>query len=171
MLKLGIIVNKRNIDGTLIVLPIIENVKDIKRNSIVKVGYSENFSTEYKIIDIISTRNKYLIKLRSIDTPEKADELKEQAIFIDKKDLIFDEISSRFNYQDFKVINLNDGALIGYVKDYFELPANDVLLVKNHNKEYLIPFIKDVIYEINENKKYIKIIPIEGLLNDGENED
>ena len=45
----------------------------------------------------------------------------------------------------------------------FETGANDVWIVKGE-KEYLIPYIEDVVKDIDIETKTIKITPMEGLL-------
>ena len=52
---------------------------------------------------------------------------------------------------------------IGRVINIFETGANDVWVVKG-DKEYLIPYIEDVVKDIDVEGKSIKITPMEGLL-------
>ncbi|GIN70496.1 ribosome maturation factor RimM [Bacillus sp. J14TS2] len=54
---------------------------------------------------------------------------------------------------------------IGIVKEILTPGANDVWVVKSdEGKEYLIPYIQDVVEEISIDNKEIFIHPIEGLL-------
>ena len=53
----------------------------------------------------------------------------------------------------------------GYVIDVLHMPANDVIIVSFNNNEYLIPFIDDVVLNINHSLKEITIEPILGLFN------
>jgi 16S rRNA processing protein RimM len=59
----------------------------------------------------------------------------------------------------------SDGLMIGKIEDILETDSNDVYIVKDKDKEYLIPAIKDVIKEIDLRKKRIIIEIIDGLLN------
>ena len=45
------------------------------------------------------------------------------------------------------------------------MPANDVIIVSFEDNEYLIPFIDDVVLNINHSLKEITIEPISGLFN------
>ena len=58
-----------------------------------------------------------------------------------------------------------DGETIGTVKEILTPGANDVWVVKRKNgKDVLIPYIADVVMDVNVNDKIITIRPMEGLL-------
>jgi 16S rRNA processing protein RimM len=58
-----------------------------------------------------------------------------------------------------------EGEEIGTVKEILSPGANDVWVVKGEKgKEHLIPYIEDVVKEIDIEKGYIMIEPLEGLL-------
>ncbi|MBA2874015.1 ribosome maturation factor RimM [Thermaerobacillus caldiproteolyticus] len=57
------------------------------------------------------------------------------------------------------------GETIGTVKEILTPGANDVWVVKGNNgKEILIPYIADVVIDVNVKEKTITIRPMEGLL-------
>jgi 16S rRNA processing protein RimM len=57
------------------------------------------------------------------------------------------------------------GERVGEVKEILTPGANDVWVVKGENKsEYLIPYIQDIVKEVNVQEKKIIIEPMEGLL-------
>ncbi|GER65601.1 ribosome maturation factor RimM [Weizmannia acidilactici] len=57
------------------------------------------------------------------------------------------------------------GDKVGVVKEILTPGANDVWVVQaEHQKEYLIPFIEDVVKEVDPAEKRIVIEPMEGLL-------
>ncbi|MGG3738671.1 ribosome maturation factor RimM [Aeribacillus pallidus] len=58
-----------------------------------------------------------------------------------------------------------DGEVIGQVAEILTPGANDVWVVKGPNrKEFYIPYIDDVVKEVNIDEKKITIEPMEGLL-------
>ncbi|MBK5277162.1 MAG: 16S rRNA processing protein RimM [Desulfuromonadales bacterium] len=62
-----------------------------------------------------------------------------------------------------KVIT-DDGTLLGTVADIFETGSSDIYVVRNEEREYLIPAIGDVIKDIDPVGGKIIVTPIDGLL-------
>ena len=61
-------------------------------------------------------------------------------------------------------VHLKEGAFLGTVSSVLETGENDLLIVKEDQKEYLIPVIKKIVKKIDLEQKRIIIDPIEGLL-------
>ena len=57
-----------------------------------------------------------------------------------------------------------DGEVIGEIKDILQTGANDVWVVKGAKKEHYIPYIEDIVQDINIEDKKITIHVMEGLL-------
>ena len=72
----------------------------------------------------------------------------------------------RYYYHDIVGLDVftNTGNPLGQVSDILNTGSNDVYIVKNGNKEILIPAIKDVVKEIDLAQKRIIIEAIEGIL-------
>ncbi|MGD6793702.1 ribosome maturation factor RimM [Metabacillus indicus] len=63
------------------------------------------------------------------------------------------------------IVLTDEGAEIGTVKEILETGANDVWIIKRKGKkDALIPFIDDVVKEINPEEKRIVISLMEGLI-------
>jgi 16S rRNA processing protein RimM len=62
------------------------------------------------------------------------------------------------------VINVADGTLLGYLDEIIPTPAHDVYVVRQGEREVLLPAVEDVIVEINMEAEVIKVAPPEGLL-------
>jgi len=70
-------------------------------------------------------------------------------------------------YLDEEIINLNvyvDNLFIGTVKKIDKHSKNELLVVKNQEKDYLIPYNFDIILSINIKEKRIDIQNIKGLI-------
>lgn len=58
----------------------------------------------------------------------------------------------------------DDGTLLGTVADIFETGSSDIYVVRNEEREYLIPAIADVIKSVDPTGGRIVITPLDGLL-------
>ena len=71
-----------------------------------------------------------------------------------------------FYYSDIIGCTVFDGETpIGRVKEIFETGANDVWVVQG-DKEYLIPYIADVVQEVDVSGRRIQITPLEGMFDE-----
>lgn len=62
--------------------------------------------------------------------------------------------------------NLEDGTLLGDVKDVLNLPGQDVLVIQANSGEVLIPFVRALVPEVDIPGKRLTVIPpiIEGKM-------
>lgn len=62
--------------------------------------------------------------------------------------------------------NLEDGTLLGDVKDVLNLPGQDVLVIEANSEEVLIPFVRALVPEVDIPGKKLTVIPpvIEGKI-------
>ena len=72
------------------------------------------------------------------------------------------------SYYHFEIIDMavyaEDGRYLGRIKDILATGSNDVYVVKDKEKEYLIPAIRDVIKEVDTKAKRMVIALMEGLI-------
>jgi 16S rRNA processing protein RimM len=61
-------------------------------------------------------------------------------------------------------VTTTDGRVLGEVVETFSTGANDVWVVRDGSREYLIPTIADVVREIDRSARRIVIEPMPGLL-------
>ena len=84
-------------------------------------------------------------------------------VYINKEYLILKEDE----YLDEDLIGLDvmiNNKVVGVVKNIEKYPQQNLILVKNSKKEFLIPYVSDIIEEINFEKRYISIQDIKGLV-------
>lgn len=148
---------------------------DLKRFSQVKkVFISSSFARPedsrekeevYRIKRSRIFQGKVLLQLEGIENREKADSLRGKYLEIEREDVpalpegryyLFDLIGSQ--------VETLKGEKVGEVKEVLFSPANDILVVKKGKKEFLIPFIKNVVKEIDLEKKLIFVEDLKGLL-------
>lgn len=71
-------------------------------------------------------------------------------------------------YYHFEIIGMEvhveDSRCLGRIVDIFQTGSNDVYVVRDKDREYLIPAIHDIIKEVDTEKKRMVIFPMEGLI-------
>ncbi|MFJ3387202.1 MULTISPECIES: ribosome maturation factor RimM [Lysinibacillus] len=84
------------------------------------------------------------------------------------KDQLTDDLLEENEYFFHEIIGCTivseEGETIGAVTDILQTGANDVWVVKGTKKEHYIPYIEDIVKEINIDEKKIVIHVMEGLL-------
>ncbi len=176
MKYIGTIVNTKGTAGSIFVGEVPAAVEKIKPGAIIKIGYSENFGQSYTLKHWKKNTKGAILDIEGITSKEHAMTLKEQGVFCSQDDIIRDDRKPYFDDEllDFIVVNVEDETEIGRVIDYWEMPANDVLLVATAHGELPVPMIEDVIDFIDEESGVIGIIPMDGLfdlLNNDEDKD
>jgi len=121
---------------------------------------------ETKKIQSLKKINKYvLVSFFGVNDPETALKYRGAIISTDKN--LLSDLQETEYFHD-QIIGLtvytSDGDIIGTVSEIFETGSNDIFVVNGSEKEYLIPAIKDVIKNINLEKRSITIKVLEGLL-------
>ena len=87
---------------------------------------------------------------------------KGEYIFVNKEDVILND----YEYLDEDIIGLNvyvDDRLLGRVNRIEKHSVNEILVVKNDEKNYLVPYNFDIILNIDLEKKEMKVKNIVGL--------
>jgi 16S rRNA processing protein RimM len=56
------------------------------------------------------------------------------------------------------------GESLGILKDIFATGSNDVYVVRQGRREYMIPALEDVVVEIDLTRRVMTISPYDGLL-------
>ncbi len=112
-------------------------------------------------------KNMIICKIEGVDTPEDAEKLRNQMLYMHRDDLELDE--DTYFIQDLigmTVKNADTGEIYGTIDDVFQTGANDVYSIKNGDKSYLIPAIADVVITTDIDSGIMTIRPLEGLFDE-----
>ena len=113
-------------------------------------------------------KGAFLIKFKDIHTIEEAEKIKNLQLKIDEQNLSELEEGEFYFYEIIgcEVFDDENSNKIGNIIDILQTGANDVWVIKDINgKEQLIPYINDVVKNIDIKNKKVYIEVIEGLLN------
>lgn len=109
-----------------------------------------------------------LVKFAGVDTPEAAQKLRGQIVYMDRELDTLEE--GEYYVQDLiglEVVHAETGESYGTVTDYLENGANGIYVLKYRDgSEKMIPAIKEVVKKVDLDANRLEIIPLEGLFED-----
>jgi 16S rRNA processing protein RimM len=119
----------------------------------------------YKVISLTAHKNGFLMKLDGISSFEEAERYRGSEILIRKETLS----REKDEYFWFELIGLevflDSGRFIGILQNIINTGSNDIYIVKEGNKELLIPALHGIVLTVDlENKRMVIADNIDGLL-------
>ncbi len=124
-------------------------------------------SDVYKIDRLKYKKNQAVLKIVGFDTVEDATKLVGVKIYIDKNAIkVSNDEFFIVDLIGLSVVDIDTDECYGKISEVVQNPANDIYIVKNNDKEYLIPAVLEIVPKISLEDKTVYIRPIEGLLND-----
>ncbi|HYE78288.1 MAG TPA: ribosome maturation factor RimM [bacterium] len=126
-------------------------------------------TTEYRIAAVRTHQGQPLLTLEGVDDRDKAEALRGQILYIAREDR--QPLAAGEYYQADLIgltVLLPDGIPLGTLAEIIETGANDVYEVRGNGRTYLIPATKEVLGEVDLGAGILRITPIPGLLEGGE---
>ena len=164
-LEIGQIVNTFGIKGFVKIYPYVD---DITRFDDLKTVYisTKKQETKLEIEEIKYQKNMVLAKFKGIDTVENAEKLRNSYVKIDRKDAIKLEEGQYFIADLLGLdVFLDTGEKLGILDDIFNNGSTDIYVVKNElGKQFLLPYIDEVIKNIDLENEKITVHIIDGLI-------
>ncbi len=161
-IRVGKIINTHGIKGYVKCLPLTD---DINRFNDLEYIFTELDSFKRKIKEVWFGKGLVYLKLENINDVSSAEKFKNTYITIEKDQLkkLPEDTYYIFDIEGLSVYNV-EGKFLGEIKKVLQTGANDVYVVEDSNKQYLIPAIKKVIKEINIKENRVVIQPLDGLI-------
>ena len=97
----------------------------------------------------------WYITIGTINSREKADLIRGFKIFADKKFLTVPEDQYMIDDILGSVVYSEDGCEIGKLIDVQNYGATDLFVIQQYGREYMVPFVKDIILNVNPKLKTI----------------
>jgi len=131
--------------------------------------YIENKSSdtpqEFNITSFSFHKNTAILELHGVDSREQAQSLSGREVYIEESEL------GELEEDEFYFLELigleaftDDGTYLGKVEDIMERTIQNILIIKNGEKELLIPMADPIVKEVNLEEGKIVITPIKGML-------
>ncbi|MGN0621856.1 MAG: ribosome maturation factor RimM [Porcipelethomonas sp.] len=163
-LETGKIVNIHGLKGEVKIMPWSDSPDFICEFDLIYVGKQKK---EYEVEFSRVHKNMVLAKLRGVDTPEAANELRNKIVYIDRSEIELEEGVYFINdIIGLTVKDASDGRVYGKITDVLQTGANDVYEIKDGDRTYLVPAIEDVIVSTDIEDGVMTISPLEGLFDE-----
>lgn len=164
LITIGKVIKVHSNKGTLKVHPITdfpEHFKTLKEVFLVKAATYLKVAVEKACFH----KNCILLTLSGYGSREEAEKWRGAIIAIEQKDLW---PLGKDEYYYFDLIGLqvitDEGRELGTISNIFPTGSNDVYVVKDNDKEYMLPAIKDVVQKVDLEKRIMYVHLLEGLI-------
>lgn len=165
LILIGKITGTHGIKGQIRVVPYSGDAESILSLRTLWVRMHDGRYSSFRISRAVEHKRKALASIAGIEDINAALPLVGCEVYV-CRDQLPDLPEGEYYWQDLLGLSVVDeqGGCIGELADIFVTGAHDVYVVKDGEKEYLIPAVIDVVVEINLNARTITVRPPEGLL-------
>jgi 16S rRNA processing protein RimM len=126
------------------------------------LGDSENSSEKVELLEKASDGKQVRCTFKGIDSRSEAEAINGKFIYasVEKDDEINQISGDLVGYT--VVTDLGD--IVGELTEILWLPVNDIYVIRNGEREILIPVVPEVVKTIYHEERAIEITPMDGLL-------
>nr|WP_242854387.1 ribosome maturation factor RimM [Oxobacter pfennigii] len=161
-MRIGKIVNTQGIKGEVRVIPLTEDIN--RFDDLNFVFLDDEKLVKLEIEQVKYHKNFVLIKFMGYDDMSKSETLKDNYILIDRANAIKLPKGSYFVSDLINLSVYEKDVFLGKIIDILTTGSNDVYIVKDKDREILIPALKSVVKEININEGKMEVELPEGLM-------
>ena len=121
----------------------------------------------FKIKSVRGAKSPFIVKFEGIDSIEAAQILSGQEVLVAKEDLESLPVGEyyRFEIEGLKAFD-DTGKYYGVIEDVIATGSNDVYVVREDGKEWLVPMIDSVVQSIDLEQGKLIFHCVEGLFED-----
>ncbi len=165
LILIGQVVRPYGLTGLLRIVSYAESKETFLRAGSVFLDKGEDGLFERRVVSIRAHHSIYLLKVSGLRSVDEAEFFRGAAILIGKDSVVRNDEDEFFWYELIGLnVYLTTGQYLGVLKGIFPTGSNDVYVVENEGREFLIPAIHQVVKEINRAQKRMVISPMRGLL-------
>lgn len=156
-LEAGQIVSTHGVQGEVKIMPWCDGPEFLQEFSTLYIE-----EKPYRVLSSRIHKNMLLCRLEGVDTMNAAQAMKDKLVSIDRDSANIPE--DRVFISDLIGLPVYEGdTLLGTLKDVYTGPANDVYLVREGQREYMIPAVSEFLEDVNVDEGYIKVRLIPGM--------
>lgn len=164
MIAIGQIAKSVGLKGELKILPLTDRMQRFERLQSVWLGRDDKAGTKYDIEAVRIARDHVVLKLKGVESRSSADALKTHYVLIHDDEV--EKAAGAFFIHDLVGMSAvtEGGAKVGTIEDVIRLPGGDTWVIRNGEKEILIPGVQEFIRSVDVVGRKVVIHVIEGLV-------
>ena len=163
----GKVTRSHGLKGEMKFRPFIKDEDILKDICGVKLGPDESTGQELQVENLRGHYSKRIVKFKGFNSIEAVQELSGHLVYIKREDF---KVLPDGQYYWFEIEGLNvyelDGRYYGQVVEVMATGSNDVYVVRDGDKEILLPMIDSVVKLIDLEQGKLVFKNIEGLIED-----
>ncbi|EFK06669.1 16S rRNA processing protein RimM [delta proteobacterium NaphS2] len=160
----GRVLRPHGMEGLLRISSFSHSVASLLNAETVFLKLENGKSRHTKVISARPHKNIFLVKLAGLTNIDQAEALRGADIYISKSTLV----RERDEYFWFELLGLSvfsdDGDFLGVVSQIIPAGSNEIYVVKNKEREILLPAAHEVVNHIDLKNGKMIVSPVEGLL-------
>lgn len=164
---MGKVIRPHGLKGLLKIVSYARSEQTFLRSGFVFLKSGSGEIEQFKVSSVRAHKNNVILGLDGLRALEDAERYRGAEIHI-SKDALGHEHEEEGEYYWFELIGLkvylNTGSFIGTIQAVLPAGSNDIYVVREGEREILVPATHEVIEEIDLEGKKMVIFPMEGLL-------
>ncbi len=162
---MGKVVRPHGLEGLLRIKSYAQSEESFLKAGIIFLKSASGETHEHRVVSVKPHKTIFLMKLMGVNSLEEAEKYRGSAILISKDFLSRKNSEEYFFYELIGLkVYLKKGKYLGTIKHVLSTGSNDIYVVREGEKEVLIPAIHDVVKEIDLTNKRMIVSEVEGLL-------
>jgi 16S rRNA processing protein RimM len=164
-IPLGRLVNTHGLGGEMRLLPYSFPCPTLRKGISVSLQGQNSLACRYTIESVRPHASFLLLKLQGVDSREQAYALRGSVVLVEET-LLPPLQEGEFYYYQIKGVRVltTSGECIGTIADVFFSGGHDIWIVRQDQKEYMIPVIDEVVRSLDIQGRQAIIEPLPGLL-------
>ena len=165
LLLVGTVIRPHGLEGRLKIKSYARAEESFLDRGIVFLRTASGETREHAVESVNPHKNVLLFKLEGVNSLEQAEEYRDAEVWIERETSAPDEEEEFFWHELIGLrVYLNTGQCVGTLSHILETGGNDIYVVREGEKEVLIPAIHEVVKKIDLKNQRIIIAEMEGLL-------
>ena len=165
LLLLGSVTRPHGLDGVLRVYSYAESADSYTQAGRVTLISPGGEMQEFQVASARPHKKGVLLGLKGLDSVEAAEAFRDAGVYVARGALKRGREDEYFWYELIGLeVYLDTGVFVGTLERVLRTGASDVFVVRDGARETLVPATRDVIEEVDLDRKRMILSPMEGLL-------